>query len=169
MKKILLILALIFIGLTSACSSDTYRSLDGISDYPDDIKKDIEKLSDDFAKNIAVPTKLPKSYKAVDFTYASEPFNDPKGNILSTALKFSDGDAVLMLKTMYGNVTFDNENREKTITLENGTKAKAKNSSLLWKREHNNYHKLSFLAPPEGEAKNKLTIEGLTKIANSMQ
>lgn len=171
MKKILLsFLVIIISGILGACSNDTNSSQEIISNYPETIKQEIEELPEDFRKSLVVPSKLPKSYSVINFSYTSEPMNDPTGNIINTTFIYEGENTGyhLVLNTMYGDVDFANEKRGKTVTLDNGIKAKVIDEyAIRWVDENENHQELSFIVPDLNEA--KVTKDDLVEVANSMK
>ncbi|MFD1851276.1 hypothetical protein [Oceanobacillus bengalensis] len=168
MKKSLSFLAIIIIGLLTACSNDTNQYQEVISNYPETIKENIEELPEEFRENIVVPLKLPESYSVIDFGYTSEPINDPDGNIVLTNFIYAGNNSQLLLNTMYGNVSYANEKSSETVTLDNGIEAKVVDYSLRWEDQDGNHHELSLIVPPD-TTDTEITIEDLIEIANSME
>lgn len=168
MKQLFSLLALLFIGILSACSNDSNPSQEIISHYPENIKQNIEELTEDFSDSIVVPSYLPEPYRVIDFGFTSEPINDPNGRIVLTNIIYAGESSQLLLNTMYGNATFANQGSNEIVTLDNGIEANLGDFSLSWENEAGNYHELSLIVPPDG-TEPEITIEELIKIANSME
>lgn len=167
MIRSILLLFLVFLG---ACSTEVNSTQKVLSNYPESIMEDIKSLPEDFRINLVVPSELPESYKPVRFDYITEPYEGPTERVVNTSFIYHKDEKSypLILLTMYGNVTFANENIKETITLDNGTEAKVTGDyTIRWGNGKDQTYELS-LAVPKGGSDPEIQIEDLIDVANSM-
>ncbi len=141
------------------------------SEYPSDVKEKIAELPESVQENIVVPSKLPSESYNVQFTYMSEPMNDPNGRIVQTSfLYIGDNPSYhLILTTWYGNAITKNSKTYDKVTLDNGIVAKITGEKALkWKNDKGHLHELSIMEPPDA-SESQFSIDDIVNIANSIQ
>lgn len=166
---------LLVIFFLAACSNEASFEVRR-SQLPDDISSAIEPLPEDIKDDILIPSKLLSEKYTVDFGYASEPVNDPKGNIMLSYLIYADknSDWNITLNT-YHNPSFpsdDSKNKE-TVKLKNGIEAtysETKNGlqrTILW-NDDDITHEVFLIENPE-RSKPKYTKEEFLEVVNTLK
>ncbi|MFJ5760611.1 hypothetical protein ACIQAA_16075 [Neobacillus sp. NPDC093182] len=173
MKRIFFSLLVLF--FLAACSNEASFK-DRRSQLPDDIISAIEPLPDKTKDQILIPSKLLSENYTVDFGYASEPVNDPNGNIMLSYIIYADknSDWNITFNT-YHNPSFpshDSKNKE-TVKLKNGIEAtysETKNGlqrTILWK-DDDITHEIFLIENPE-RSKPKYTKEEFLEVVNALK
>lgn len=172
MKKFTLPFLLILIALLTACSNESIGEV--TTDYPETVKDEIKKLPDNVKENMAVPTKLPSESYDVQFSYESDPINDPTGDIINTTFVYVGENPTwhLQLTTWHGNASASSYKDKQKVTLENGIEAEMSGTDndnqkgIEWKNKNGKIHSLTLLEHPDKEP--QFTMDDLIEIANSM-
>ncbi|MGM0922629.1 MAG: hypothetical protein ACQEWW_15660 [Bacillota bacterium] len=169
MEKIVTTILILFL---TACNGN--GAVEQLKDEYPKVKEVADQLSESVQEKLGAPSELPFKPKNVVLTYAGDPPEDPKGDIVHTEFIYGDGVGVNLHITTHHNknTTWSSDDKQfKTVKLKNGTKALIESDNkntkqIRWKKDGLYY---SIMLIKSDKIEKEYTIEDVVKTADSME